>query len=146
MLKGLLCSASYSWNFRKGEGVDISFTKDWADLNHTNLVDPPVNQLYIGGTEDGEWCNYTVDVKTAGTYKIIAAYGNVVDAKPISFSINGQPVCVCPFPVVTGSMHKWNKALVGTITFPQAGIQLLTLLYGRGCNLAYFEFVPVKPK
>ncbi len=130
----------YEWNFRKDEGVDISFTKDWADLNHPNLFDVPVNQLYIGGTEDGEWCNYTVDVKKAGTYKIIAVYGNVADAKPITFSINGQPASECPCPVVTGSMHKWNRAEVGTIAFPQAGRQLLTLHYGRGYNLAYFEF------
>lgn len=135
-------ATSYHWNFRKDEGVDISFTKDWADLNHTNLVDPPVNQLYIGGTEDGEWCNYTVNVKKAGAYKIIALYGNVADAKPISFSINGQSACECRFPVVTGSMHKWNQAEVGTISFPKAGVQLLTLHYARGYNLAYFVFDP----
>ena len=45
-------ATAYHWNFRRDEGVDISFVKDWADLNHPNLVDPPVNQLYIGGTED----------------------------------------------------------------------------------------------
>lgn len=134
-------ATSYHWNFRKDEGVDISFTKDWADLNHTNLFDVGANQLYIGGTEDGEWCNYTVDVKKAGDYKIIAAYGNVADAKPIRFSINRRAACECTFPVVTGSMHKWNKAAVGTITFPRAGVQLLTLHYGRGYNLGYFEFV-----
>jgi len=133
-------ATSYHWNFRKDEGVDISFTKDWADLNHTNLVDPPVNQLYIGGTEDGEWCNYTVNVKKAGRYAITALYGNVADAKPIHFSINGQPACECRFPVVTGSMHKWNQTDVGTISFPTTGIQLLTLHYGRGYNLAFFEF------
>ena len=137
-------ATAYHWNFRRDEGVDVSFTKDWADFNHTNLVDPPVNQLYIGGTEDGEWCNYTVDVKQAGTYEITAAYGNVSDAKPVTFSINGKPVCECPFQVVTGSMHKWNKVAVGTITFPEAGIQLLTLHYGRGYNLGYFEFEPIE--
>lgn len=131
----------YHWNFRRGEGVDISFTKDWADLNHPNLVDPPVNQLYIGGTEDGEWCNYTVEVKRAGTYTIVAAYGNVADAKPIRFLVNGQSAAECNFPVVTGSMHKWNRAAVGTITFSEPGIQLLTLQYGRGYNLAYFDIV-----
>jgi hypothetical protein len=130
----------YYWNFRRDEGVDISFVKDWADLNHPNLVDPPINQLYIGGTEDGEWCNYTVDVKEPGTYEIGALYGNVADVLPIRFSINGKAACECTFPVVTGSMHKWNKAPVGHITFLQAGVQVLTLHYARGYNLAYFEF------
>ena len=134
-------ATAYHWNFRRDEGVDISFVKDWADLNHPNLVDPPVNQLYIGGTEDGEWCNYTVDVMKPGAYEIIARYGNVAGAKPIHLSLNGQPACTCPFPVVTGSMHTWNRAPVGRITFPEAGVQLLTLHYERGYNLGSLEFV-----
>jgi hypothetical protein len=39
--------------FRENEGVDISYTKDWADFNHPNKVDPKVNQLYIGWQQDG---------------------------------------------------------------------------------------------
>jgi len=137
-------ATAYYWNFRRDEGVDISFVKDWADLNHPNLADPPVNQLYIGGTEDGEWCNYTVDVKAAGTYQVIALYGNVATAGPVSLSIDGKPACACSFPAVTGSMHKWNRAPVGRITFARAGPQVLTLNYSRGYNLGYFEFAEVQ--
>lgn len=133
----------YHWNFRTNEAVDLSYTKDFADFNHNqNLVSPLTNQFYIGWTENGEWCNYTVNVKEAGTYKIIALYGN--EANTLKFSINRQPACECRFPVPTGSMHKWNKAQVGTITFPQAGLQLLTLHYNKGNNLAYFDFEAVK--
>jgi len=42
------------WGFRANEGVDISYTKDFADFNHTNFVAPVTNQLYIGWTADGE--------------------------------------------------------------------------------------------
>lgn len=131
----------YHWNFRTNEGVDLSYTKDFADFKHgQNLVGPATNQLYIGWTENGEWCNYTVDVKTAGTYKIIALYGN--ETNTFQFSINHRPGSDCKFPVATGSMHKWNKAEVGTITFAEAGLQLLTLHYNRGNNFACFEFEP----
>ena len=133
-------SNPYYWNFRKDEGVDISYTKDFADFGHPNMVDPPENQLYIGSASDGEWCNYTVDVKKPGRYKIVALYGN--DANPFSFSINHELACECKFPTATGSMHKWNKAEVGFITFPEAGRQLLTLNYNKGNNFAYFEFEP----
>jgi len=133
----------YEWDFRRDEGVDVSFTKDWADLNHTNLFDIGANQLYIGSTEDGEWCQYTVEVKEAGRYKILAAYGNDGNGQTFRFSLNGAPACVCRAPVITGSMHKWNKAEVGTIDFPESGRQLLTLHYGRGFNLAFFEFQPL---
>src|SRR5947209_1730204 len=76
----------YIWGFRANEGMDISYTKDFADFNHTNFVAPLTNQLYIGWTADGEWCNYTVDVKKAGTYQVVALYGNA--ANSIRFSIN----------------------------------------------------------
>ncbi len=132
----------YHWSVRKEEGVDVSYTKDFADFNHTNLVNPGTNQLYIGWTADGEWCNYTVDVKKAGTYKVIALYGN----KPNAFhlAINNQPATECKLPLDTGSMHKWNKAEAGTISFSETGLQLLTFKYNSGNNFAYFEFVPVK--
>jgi hypothetical protein len=89
-------------------------------------------------TLDGEWCNYTVDVKKAGVYRILALYANQANA--FTFSINHKPACACKFPVNTGSMHKWNKAEVGTIPFPEPGLQLLTLHYNKGNNFAYFEF------
>jgi len=130
----------YIWSFRADEGVDISYTKDFADFNHTNFVTPATNQLYIGWTADGEWCNYTVDVKKAGTYRVLALYGNAGNA--IRFSINRKPASECKLPLATGSMHKWNKAEIGIITFWEAGLQLLTFHYNKGNNFAYFEFVP----
>lgn len=131
----------YEWNFRKAEGVDISFTKDWADLNHPNRFDVGANQLYIGGTEDGEWCNYTVNVKKAGIYKVFAVYGNDRNGQRFAFSLNGGAQTVFQVPVVTGGMHTWTREAVGQLSFPEAGPQVLTLHYGRGFNLAYFEFV-----
>ena len=132
---------AYIWSFRAGEGVDISYTKDFADFNHTNFVAPTTNQLYIGWTADGEWCNYTVDVKQAGTYRIVALYGNADNA--VKFSINHEPACECKLPLATGSMHTWNRAEIGTITFAQPGLQLLTFYYNKGNNFAYFEFSPL---
>ena len=130
----------YYWNFRRDEGVDISYTKDIADYNHPNMFSPDVNQLYIGATHDGEWCNYTVDVKKPGKYKIISLYG--FGSNVIRFAINNVPACVCKLPVDTGSFHKWNKAEVGTIEFKEAGPQLLTFFVSRN-NFAYFDFEPI---
>jgi len=134
----------YLWGFREQEGVDLSYTKDFADFNHTNLVTPATNQLYIGWTSDGEWCNYTVIVKKAGTYKITALYGNA--ANTIKFSINHQAASECKLPLATGSMHKWNKADIGTIAFAETGLQLLTFHYNSGNNFAYFEFALAEAK
>ena len=133
----------YIWGFRKDEGVDISYVKDFADLNHPNLVSPLVNQLYIGWTDDGEWCNYTVNVRAAGTYRVSALYSN--EANTIHFLLNNKPASECRLPVATGHWHRWNFAEIGTITFPEAGLQLLTFRYNKGNNFAYFVFEPVEP-
>ncbi|MGB2628362.1 MAG: carbohydrate-binding protein [Candidatus Acidiferrum sp.] len=141
-------------HFRENEGVDISYVKKMADLNHPNVVAPEWQQLYIGWTDDGEWVNYTVDVKQAGTYKIIAMYSYT--AQTIHFSLNDQPAAECKLPLDPTTQfsmkeypdwqvwHFWNKAECGEINFPEAGVQLLTLHYKHGNNLAYFDFEPAR--
>jgi hypothetical protein len=131
-------ASEYLWHFRKDEGVDISFVKDWADLNHTNLVSPHINQLYIGWTENGEWCNYTVNIIQPGTYRIRCLYA--YQTNTVSFDLNGKPAANCKLPVPTAGYHHWNFAGIGTIRFPEPGIQLLTFHYGKGNNFAYFDF------
>jgi len=128
----------YIWGFRKEEGMDISYTKDFADFNHPNFFTPATNQLYIGWTGDGEWCNYTVNVTRAGKYKITALYSNA--ANPIWFSVDNQPASECKLPLATGSWHIWNKAEIGTMNFAEPGLHLLTLRYNSGNNFAYFDF------
>jgi hypothetical protein len=137
-------ATAYQWEFRAKDGMDTSYTKDFADFNHPNKVTPDVNQLYVGWTEDGEWCNYTVNVKKAGTYKITALYS--YEMSKVTFDINGKPAAECKIPEDTGFWHNWNKAEIGTITFPEAGEQLLTFhihKIEKGNNFAYFDFEPV---
>ena len=132
----------YIWGFRKEEGMDISYTKDFADFNHPNFFTPATNQLYIGWTADGEWVNYTVNVLEKGKYKITALYSN--EPKTIWFSVDNKPASECKLPMATGSWHIWNQAEIGTITFREAGMHLLTLHYNAGNNFAYFDFAPAK--
>lgn len=136
---GGLATPAYICHFREKEGVDVSYTKDLADFNHTNFYEPPVRQYYIGWEADGEWTNYTINVKTAGKYKIIALYGN--DDNKSSLWLNNKKAADIKLPKSTGSMHTWNKAEVGEITFQTTGLNLLTLHYNAGSNLAYFEFI-----
>ena len=125
--------------FREAEGVDISYTKDWADFNHPNKVDPPVNQLYVGWQSDGEWTNYTVNVMAPGRYKIITIYG-YADNKT-ELWVNNKLTTKLVLPENTGDWHKWTQATVGEIIFTKAGPQLLTLKYNKGANLAFLDFI-----
>ncbi|HLO81794.1 MAG TPA: cellulase family glycosylhydrolase [Chitinophagaceae bacterium] len=129
----------YEWGFRKEEGVDLSYTKDFADFNHSNnYYVPAVNQFYIGWTENNEWVNYTVDVKVAGLYTIDALYS--FNDTTITFDVDQLPASTCKLPVNTGSFHAWNKGVIGTIEFREPGLHLLTFHYNKGNNFAYFEF------
>jgi len=128
--------------FRENEGVDISYTKDWADFNHPNKVDPKVNQLYFGWQENGEWTNYTVNVMKPGKYRIITVYGNKDNGSELW--INNKFGCKLLLPEDTGNWHYWTQATVGEIVFPTAGNQLLTLKYNKGSNLAYLDFLLVE--
>lgn len=129
--------------FREREAVDISYTKDWADFNHPNKVDPKVNQLYIGWQSDGEWTNYTVKVNLPGKYRIITVYG--FQDNQSELWLNGQKAAQLILPENTGDWHNWTQATVGEITFPKAGLNLLTLKYNKGSNLAYLDFLLVEP-
>jgi hypothetical protein len=133
----------YIWHFRAKEGVDLSYVKDWADLNHRNPVTPPINLVYIGWTADGEWTNYTVDVKEPGTYSIKALYSHLATA--VTFDLNGKPAATGKVPRATESWHHWDYGPIGTITFPEAGLQLLTFHYGSGNNWAFWVFEKVGP-
>lgn len=133
---------AYTAFFRENEGVDISYTKDWADFNHPNKVDPKVNQLYIGWQEDGEWTNYTVRVMKPGVYRIITIYGNKDNGSELW--INNRFATKIKLPEDTGNWHYWTQATVGEITFTAAGLNLMTLKYNKGANLAFLDFLLVK--
>jgi len=63
----------------------------------------------------------------------MALYGN--NDNKSSLWINNVKAADIFLPKSTGNMHLWNKAEVGTITFPSAGLNLLTLYYNAGANL-----------
>jgi len=141
-------TSPYICHFREKEGVDISYIKDRIDLAHNHSsFRPDREQLYIGWAADGEWTNYTVDVKNAGSYTVYAVYQG--QANTFQFSIDNKPAAVLKFPIdMKGTpltdekgWHNWNKAVVGQITFPEKGLHLLTLHYNAGDGFAYFEFV-----
>ena len=97
-----------------------------------------MNQLFLAYEADGEWINFTVDVKVPGKYKIITIYGNQ-DNKS-SLWLNNEKAVDLVLPENTGNYHRWTQAAVGEITFPIAGLNLLTLKYNNGANLTYFDF------
>jgi hypothetical protein len=134
-------ASAYTWHFRADEGMDVSYIKDIADLNHPNAVIPSANQLYLGWLEAGEWCNYTVHVAAAGTYRVSALYSHLASA--VSFSIDGGEAARAVLPRSTGGWHRWDFGEIGSLTFAEAGTHVLTFHFGTGNNFAFLVFQPV---
>jgi len=124
--------------FRENEGVDICYTRK-VDYQSPNMVIPKIYQQYIGMQENGEWTNYTVNIKVAGKYKMVALYANKDNNSTLW--LNNKFATKLELPVNTGNWHIWNKAFVGEIDFREKGLNLLTLKYNEGANLAYIDFI-----
>jgi hypothetical protein len=109
---------SYLHSFRIDEGVDISYTKsNDMDNSEFNSVEPPMNVLYVGWTEPGEWTKYTVNIKNTGKYRVGLMYTSNRGGK-ISISVDDKDV-TGPLNVTSTynesdslnwrQWHHWNK-------------------------------------
>jgi hypothetical protein len=138
---------SYLNEFRKDEGVDISYTKfkNGADDSAFNKVQPEESLLYVGWTEPGEWFNMSVDVKEAGRYAIDLLYTSNRGGS-IALGRNGQEltkVIEVPTtfdakdPLAWRQWHHWNLLKNAAIVELPAGPCVLTLRTLTGGNMNY---------
>lgn len=146
---------TYYNTFRMNEGVDISYTKtNTTDNNPYNVVEPLMNQLYVGWTKPGEWINYTIEIKKAGTYQVSLMYTANADGK-IALSLDGKDISGNLLVRSTFSFketvpwrqwHHWNKAENFAIIILPEGKHILTLhtVENGNMNYDYLEFTLLK--
>ena len=142
---------SYLNEFRRHEGLDISYTKQMPDRESPcNKVTPPLGLLYVGWNEPGEWFKLTVETDSAGTYVADVLYtsqrggtiGIEVDGgaagPPFALESTFDPAETIPWR----QWHHWNVALDAfAVTLPK-GVTVLTvhIVAGGNLNLATFAF------
>ena len=146
---------TYLNEFRINESVDISYTKSGdIDDNSFNMVDPEMNQLYIGWTNPGEWTKYTVDVKSSGRYRIGIMY-TAHDNGKISISINDKDITgtleipstfVLEDTLGWRQWHHWNYLDNIAEIDLEKGLQTLSLFTVETgqMNYDYLEFSIIK--
>jgi hypothetical protein len=145
---------SYLNEFRKNEGVDISYTKFGRtppiDDNGFSKVMPPANLLYVGWTEPGEWFNITVDVVKAGEYSADLLYTSNRGGA-IMLDVNGEPATgplriLSTFddaePLEWRQYHHWNLSPnFVRVRLPKGRSVLTVHILSEGhMNLASFDF------
>jgi len=141
----------YLNEFRKNEGVDISYTKSGGiDNNPYNMAKPEMDQLYVGWTAPGEWIKYTVQVEKKGRYVVGLMYTSNAGGL-IAFTVNDDQVrdsIAIPSTYVKADSlawrqwHHWNY--IGNLTEIdlQKGKQVLTLhtMVNGNMNYNYLDF------
>jgi hypothetical protein len=144
-------NGDYFNEFRMHEGVDISYTKsNDIDNNQYNIVEPKMNQLYVGWTTPGEWINYSVEVKQTGNYYVGLMYTSngdggislLIDGKDITGTIHVTSTHNDKDTVAWRQWHHWNRIESITTVHLETGLHLLTLntVLNGNMNFDYLEF------
>jgi hypothetical protein len=136
-------NGTYLHDFRKDEGLDVSYTKQVPDLDSpSNKVVPPLNLLYVGWNEVGEWFDLTVETDAAGNYVADILHTAHNDAR-ISFTVDGGPEVPCRITstfdaadtIAWRQWHHWNVARDAvTLKLPK-GISVIRILNVEGGNI-----------
>ena len=142
---------SYLNEFRRNEGVDISYTKPLNDLESPcNRMKPPLGLLYVGWNKPGEWFKITVVVAEAGDYVADLLYTSQRGGA-IEVDVDGSPAIQ---PIVIESTfdaaetipwrqwHHWNVMRDAVVLHLPKGPSVLTvrILKNGEMNLATFNF------
>ena len=129
-------NGTYLHAFRVDEGVDISYTKgNEVDDSPYNFVASPMNMLYVGWTNPGEWTKYTIEVKETGKYRVDLMYtsnrgGKIsisVDDKDATGPLNVASTYQSEDSVAWRQWHHWNKIDGIAEIALKKGIHVLTL-------------------
>ena len=155
---GLNKGTGYLNNFRINETVDISYTKfhDTIDNSIYSLVQPKIDQLYVGWTEPGEWICYTVDVLETADYKVGVMYTSnkggaiklVVDNNDSTELLNIPTTFNEKEPLAWRNWHHWNYINSLTVVHLNKGKRIIKLeiLKEGKFNFDYFSFNIIEGK
>ncbi len=143
--------------FRMCEAVDISYTKsNETDNNPFNVVEPLMEQLYVGWTNPGEWIKYTVNVSETGYYSVGLMFTACGDGS-IALELDGKKLTdelIVPStkndkePLDWRQWHHWNRLDKLATVKLKKGIHVLTLrtLKNGNMNYDYIDFKLVDNK
>ena len=142
---------SYLNEFRRHEGLAISYTKQKPDLESPcNKVTPPLGLLYVGWNEPGEWFKLTVETTEAGTYVADVLYtsqrGGTIGVDVDGTTSRTTFDLVSTFdPAETipwRQWHHWNVARDAFEVQLPKGVSVLTvrIVTNGNLNLATFDF------
>ena len=141
--------AGFFDKFEGGVGQNITYF-DSSEFNHgTNRLDEYVDTVLdstegmnVGWITAGEWLEYSVDVKTSGTYSVDIRYtcGNPSGGGPMHFELDGQVVGNPISFSTTSYWDRWSTMIVREIPLPAGKHILRVYAYDGEFNLGKMIF------
>ena len=109
-------------DYREGTGVDVY-------KKATGYV--------VGHNQEGEWLEYTVNVKKAGDYTMVASVATDNSTAGFSLSVDGNAVAEVP---VSGTSWDEFKGVKATVPLPAGEHVLRVTVTGSWFDVDYFNF------
>lgn len=128
-------SVSYFDGTEANEGG--AYRTDEVDLSNTN------SETYLSYINQGEWLEFTVDVKASGYYQVKARVGSTTETGSFRLDFNDADVSGTISVPNTGGWESWQE-IEGVIEL-QEGIQIMRLYaVTGGFNIDYLDFIAVQ--
>lgn len=122
-------TANYRVSGQNGQGNrGRTYRNDGVDIRKDSAA---TNTYYVSDIEKGEWLQYTINVKKAGTYNITVSIAT--DKAPGKLSIrSGEQVLKAGIALPdTGGPKKWQTVSVGKLSLKQ-GVQAIRVYAEEG--------------
>lgn len=88
----------------------------------------------IGWTEPGEWLEYTIDVRTGGTYRLLARVASPNSGSSVRITVDGTPAATLAVPA-TGAWQTWTTVRSNDIALAGGAHRLRVATDTGGFNL-----------
>jgi beta-xylosidase len=121
-------------NFRTDEGVDVVLVD----------ADDATKGMALGYTNEGEWLEYTINVKTAGKFKMSVNAASSSKGASVAFSIDGKDVGETVMVDSTGANWSvYENFDVGEVELTAGTHEVRLTIMGNYTNVDYFKFESV---
>ncbi|MCF8231239.1 MAG: cellulase family glycosylhydrolase [Bacteroidales bacterium] len=135
----------HAWYDTEYQNLDMNTTpnkghayrNDGVDI--TTCTDSITNGLKVGWIEDGEWMQYTVEVKKAGTYDFAFRVSSEVQGGIIKLMLNGKPVFDEIKVPVTDGFKEWKTISPQKRHLEKGKHKIKIVAKKGGFHLNYFE-------
>lgn len=118
-----------------------TYRNDGVDIRKDSSA---YESYYVSDIADGEWMQYTVRAKAAGTYKVNLKVAAATDGGALSVVVNGTPQAKNVAIPNTGSLKAWQIIPVKNVKL-KAGSNKIRLYFDKGgFNLHYMQFAANK--